>query len=271
MVNFGDALRKGLRFSAEPKRWLPLLALDLAALAVVLAALMSGMGPIVESLLEAQSDPLAMSPLSGYIIGFMLLGIAWYVLRIWIMGSLIHQSARPRETRKGYRLALGRLHRVIAAVMVMAIISGLAGMVPYLGPIFSIVISWVFFFILQGVIIDNLGVVSTLRNSWGIFRKSPFDVLIAWLLIAIVSACVMLVFALPLLFMFFGFIFSSIMTSGLAGPGLAALLAVHIQSNMAVTVLLAFIAVVGLELSQAFGIKAQTELYIQMRKKSRGH
>lgn len=267
MVNFGDALRKGLRFSAEPKRWLPLLALDAAVLAVALAVLMSGMGPIVGSLLEAQSDPLAMAPLTGYVVGFTLLGIAWYVLRIWIMGSLIHQSARPGEIRKGYTLSLSRLHRVIVAILLTAIISGLAGMVPYLGPLFSIVVSLLLFFIFQGIIIDNLGAVSTIKNSWGIFRKSPLDVSIAWLLIALVSSCIMLVFALPLLIVFFGFMFSSMMASGVAGSGTAALLAVQLQSNLSVLAPLLLIAVVGLELSQAFAIKAQTELYLQFRKR----
>ena len=164
-------------------------------------------------------------------------------------------------------LSLGRLHKVIAAVLIVAIISSLAGAIPYVGWIFSLVIGWVFFFIFQGIIIDNLGIISTLKNSWGIFRKSPFDVFIAWLLIAVISALILGLFALPLLFMFFGMIFSSIMASGSMGPGVAALLTVYLQNNLAMVVAFGLIALVGLELSQVFAIKAQTEFYLQLRKK----
>ncbi len=266
MVNFGDAFRKGLKFCIEPKRWLPLLILDTAALAVVVVTLLSGMSGVMDSLLDAQNNPLAMVSLSGYFIGFMLLGTAWYILRMWIMGSIIHQSFRPRELKGGYMLSLSRLHKVIVTALIVAVISGLAGAVPYVGWIFSLVITWAFFFIFQGIIIDNLGIVSTLKNSWGIFRKSPFDVFIAWLLIAVISALILGLFALPIMGMFFGMLFSSIMTSGSMGPGFAALLTVYLQNNLATVVALGFIALVGLELSQVFAIKAQTEFYLQLRK-----
>jgi hypothetical protein len=267
MVNFGDALRKGLGFCIEPKRWLPLLILDTAALAVVLATLLGSMSVITETFINAQNDPLGMASLSGYFIGIMLLGIVWYIVRMWIMGSLIHQSLRPREIKAGYMLSLSRLHKVIATVLIVAFISGLAGAVPYVGLIFSLVLSWAFFFIFQGIIIDNLGIVSTLKNSWLIFRKSPFDVFVAWLLIAVISALIMGLFALPLMSVLFGLIFSSIMASGSMAPGVGALLTVYLQNNLAELVALGAIALVGLELSQAFAIKAQTEFYLQFKRK----
>ena len=267
MVNFGDALKKGLGFCIEPKRWLPLLILDVAVLAVVVVTLLSGMSGLIGSLLEAQNNPLALVSLAGYFIGFMLLGTAWYILRIWIMGSIIHQSFRPKEFKMGYMLSLGRLHKVIAAVLIVAIISSLAGAIPHVGWIFSLVIGWVFFFIVQGIIIDNLGIISTLKNSWGIFRKSPFDVFIAWLLIFIISLIILGIFALPLMGMFFGMLFSSIMASGTIETGAIALLTIYLQSNLATVVAFGFIALVGLELSQVFAIKSQTEFYLQLRKK----
>lgn len=267
MVNFGDALRKGLLFCIEPKRWLPLLILDVAVLGVFILTILGGMGGLIGSLIEAQNNPLALFSLAGYFIGFMLLGIAWYIMRIWIMGSIIHQSFRPGEFSEGYVLSLGRLHKVIAAALIMAVISGLLGAIPYIGFIFSIVISWAFFFVFQGIIIDNLGVVSTLKNSWGIFRKGPFDVFIAWLLIFIISFLMLIVFALPLLGMFFGLLFNSIMASGSMGPGVSALLMLYLQTNLGIVIAYGAIALIGLELSQVFAIKAQTEFYLQLRKK----
>jgi hypothetical protein len=267
MVNFGDALRKGLRFCIEPKRWLPLFVLDAAVLGMAVLVLLGNMGGMMDILLDIQNNPLAAASLAGYFAGFLLLGIAWFIARLWIIGSIVHQSIRPREFRKGYAVSLGRLHKTIAVTIVVAIIASLAGAIPFGGWILSLVIGWVFFFMIQGIIIDNLGVVSTLKNSMSIFRKSPFDVFVAWLLIAIISMLIFGAFSLPLLITLFGFVWNTLFFSGSMEAEALALLMVYIQNNLVTVVALGLTALVGLELSQAFGIRAQTEFYLQLKKR----
>jgi MFS family permease len=267
MVNFGDALKKGLVFCVEPKRWLPLLVLDMAVLCVVIITLLSGMNGIISRAVQSQGDPLALMGIAGLIIGFILLGVAWYLVRIWIIGSLIHQSFRPREIRKGYLLSLSRLHKIVGVTILVAIISGLVGAIPLVGWLLSIFLGWIFFFMLQGVILDDLGIVSTLKNSWRIFRKSMFDVFIAWLLITIISMAIFGLFSIPLMTIFFGMFFNSVITGAVNDPGFLALASLYLQTNLALIVAYGTIALVGLELSQVFAAKAQTEFYLQLRKK----
>jgi MFS family permease len=267
MVNFGDALRKGLKFCIEPRRWLPLLILDAAVLTIVISAMLTGMSAIMSGLLEAQGNPLAAASFAGYFIGLLVLGVAWIIVRLWIIGSLIHQSNKPREIEKGFRLSLSRLHRIIAVMILVAIISTIVGMVPFVGWLFALIVSWVFFFVFQGIILDNLGIISTMKNSLHMFQKKPFDVFIAWLLITLVSLAIVLAFALPFMGMFFGAVFTSAMTTGTVEPGALALLTLYLQTNLAPFIAFALLALVGLELSQAFSIKAQTEFYMQLRKK----
>ena len=267
MVNFGDALRKGLRFCVEPRRWLPLLILDVAVLTIVISALLSGMSAIMGSIVEAEGNPFAAGSLAGYIIGILVLGVVWIIVRLWIIGSIVHQSFREKETEKGFRLSLGRLHRLVAVVILVAVISALVGMVPFVGWLFSLIASWAFFFIFQGIILDNTGIINTMKNSLNLFRKKPFDVFVAWLLITLISLGMVILFALPFIGMFFGAVFTSAMTTGTVEPGSIALLTLYLQTNLVPFIAFAIIALVGLELSQAFAIKAQTEFYMQLRKK----
>lgn len=267
MVNFGDALRKGLRFCIEPKRWLPLFVLDAVVFGALLAFLLGNMDAIVGTAVGSQQDLIAEMSLAPYFAGMLAIGIMWFIARIWIIGSIIHQSIKPREVERGYRLSLGRLHKLLAAAVIVAIASSLAGFVPFLGFVISIVISWAFFFMLQGIVIDNLGAISTLKNSWGIFRKDPLDVFIAWLLISIVSASILGVFSLPLMIALFGFMLEAFMLSGSMEAGFMALLMVYVQENMVGVVALGLLSLVGLEISQVFGARAQTEFYLQLKKR----
>jgi hypothetical protein len=266
MLDFGDAVGKGLRFCIEPKRWLPLLVLDGAVLGMVLLFLLTNADMIITGILGTQDNPLVWLSFGGYILGMILVFSLWYILRTWVMGSIIHQSFRPREFEKGFKVSLNRLHKVIVAVLLVALISGVLGSIPYAGFIVSIVIGLAFFFVFQGIILDDLGVVSTLKNSWKLFRESPFDVFIAWLIIAIMSLLIMGVFALPLIGSVFSLFLNVVSATGTLDSGSLALLLVYIQSNISTFAALGIVALVGLELSQVFAIKTQTEVYLQMRK-----
>ena len=265
MVNFGDALRKGLVFCIEPKRWLPLFILDIAALGIVLGAFLSNIDSMMSGLVEAESNPLAMMPLTGLIAGFLVLGAVWFILRMWITGSLVHQSFRPREFENGFRLSFSKLPRIIVAVILTSVISGLLSSIPWVGWVISIFIGLAFFFMVQGIILDDLGAISTLKGSWNFFRKSPFDVFIAWLLIAIISSLILLVFAIPILSLFIGMFMSNAVAGTMEAGGMVLML-MYLQNNLTTVVVFGVIALLGMEFSQVFSTKAQTEFYLQLRK-----
>lgn len=265
MVDFGDAVLKGLKFAVEPKRWLPLFALDATVLGVAIYAFLINMSGFMDLFAGVENNPMAWAQF-GAIILWMIIGILiWYILRMYVMASLIHQSRRPKEVDKAYRISLSRLPRVLVSIIIVSLISGLVGAIPVVGWIFSIVMGIAFFFVLQGIMIDDLGVISTLKNSWRMFRKKPIDVFIAWLLIALISTLIFGLFALPLIASFFGLFIGAISSTGMMDSGTMALFFVYLQENTAYIFLVGLVAVFGMDISQVFSIKAQTEVYLQMR------
>ena len=276
MVNFGDALRKGLGFAIEPKRWLPLFIIDASFLGISIALFF----PVVQEIMlniamNGSGNPLFWLSIAGYILGFILLGISAWVLKIWVTGSLIHQSCRPLEIRKGYELSISRLHKLIAVSLLVGIIAGIfsaaLSVVPLAGSVVSVFIGIAFFFMLQGIIIDNLGIVSTLKNSWKIFRKSPFDVFAAWLLIFLITILIVMIFSLPLIYMFGGFFMNMLASGALAGAGsdttTLAMLMMFIETNLGTIAAFGLVSLVGMSLAEVFSLKAQTEFYLQFRKR----
>jgi hypothetical protein len=265
MVNFGDAIKKGVRFAADPSRWMPLLALDGIFLIIMLAALLSNLSEMMMLSGSVEANPLAFVGIFQLIIGFVLLGTAWVLMRLWVLGALIHQSIRANEMRQSYSISIGRLHVMVGAIALVTIIATIGAMVPYIGFIISLVLGWMFFFALQGVMVDRMGPVQTLRSSYNIFRKYPFDVFISWLLITLISAGIFIIFALPLIASMFGIMFTFLLSSSGGAPN-AALLLAYVMRGVLPLVVYGVIALIGFEASQAFSVKAQTELYGQLRK-----
>ena len=266
MVNFGEALRKGMGFAAEPKRWLPLFVLDAIVLLVFIYGFLAGAPEFFDLMASSGSDPLFGAQVATLVGNFILVGIVWYVLRLWLLGALVHQSAKPREYEKSFKVSFNNIHKIIVATAVVAIITTIVGAIPVIGWLFSILLSIAFFFILQGIILDRLGVASTLKTSWKIFRKDPFDVFISWFLISVVSSLIMLIFALPLLF-YVGEFFFSAAIAGTFETGGSAMVLAYFQENMAMITVLGLIALVGMEAGQAFAARAQTEFYLQLKKR----
>ncbi len=267
MVNFGDALRKGLRFGIEPMRWLPLFVLDLAMALIFLGVLFYRADEFLLMSINngaASSFP-ALSVISLFI-GLGLLGTAWFIIRLWIMGSLIHHSSRPRDFDRGYIVSIQSLHKLVGVVALVSLISMMASFIPVAGFILAIFVSLAFFFMLQGVVLDELGIVSTLKASWAFFRKSPFDVFVCWLLISIVSALLILPFMIPFMVVFSGAIFSSLAAGSGGSPSLPAFMN-SLEMGLPLLIGFGMIMIVGFVVSQAFSIKAQTEFYMQFRKK----
>jgi hypothetical protein len=64
----------------------------------------------------------------------------------------------------------------------------------------------------------------------------------------------------------FSLFLNVVSATGTLDSGSLALLLVYIQSNISTFAALGIVALVGLELSQVFAIKTQTEVYLQMRK-----
>lgn len=272
MVNFGDGLKEGISFCLDPKRWLPLYTLDVAIVSVFAVSFLAHISTLLPLFTQSGFGTFQALSLAGFILGFIILGVIWFILRNWIIGSLIHQSYRNKEIERSYTISLSRLPKLIVTAIIIAIISAILGTLlatlPFVGIIINIIISLIFFYVMQGIIIDDIGAVNTLKASYRFFRKAPFDVFIIWLLIAIIAGLITLAFSIPLLSMFFGAIFGMAVTSASAvvGSGGAIMFFLFLQERITTVFAFALIAVLGMDIAQTFSIRAQTDFYMQFKK-----
>ncbi len=264
-VKYSSSIGKALRFAFMPKRWLPFFILD-GAFALLLLSYASSLLP----LLFGMQNPLSFSQLLGTAAPALALAILWGLGRVWLIASLIRQSWKEKEYSKSFRISPEKYLHVLAAIVIVAIISSLVSLVPLIGWILSIIVSLMFLFALQGIVIKDKGPVESLKDSYAIFRKNTLDVFLIWLIISIISIVIAGAFMFPAMAFALGLLSPSIHAAAGATDtsSLAALLEPLFQ-NLPLLAALGAVMLAGLSITQVFGIKAQTEFYLQFRKARR--
>jgi hypothetical protein len=270
MVDYGKALSKGLSFGINPKRWLQFFILDLVFLSIGLAVALPNLSEIIPVMMGGSQDLAGAVQIAGFAVSIMLVFIVWVLIRLWFMGAIVHQSYKGKDKiSKSFSVAGRKYLHILVAIIIVTIIAGAVSIIPYVGWIIAIVISWIFFFVLQGIVVSNMGFVGTLQNSYRMFRNRPLQVFLAWLLIAIVTLVIYFVFSIPMLILMFWAIIPII--PSLAGaqmpPEAISALSQMLYTNLPALIVVGVIALIGFAISQVFTLKAQTEFYQQLKKK----
>ena len=270
MVDYAKALRKGLKFGIEPKRWLQFFIVDIV---FILIALGIGFTTIPQLLALMQSTPqsidaaMSMASLAGY---FVALFVVWILIRLWLAGSMIRQSFKESEMiSKSLKFGANKYLSILLATIIVAVISIIVGIVPYVGWIFSIIIALVFFFFMQGIVVDKMGFATTLESSWKIFKKKPLQVFISWLLITIVTLAIYFIFSIPAGIILLWIVMPIIPFGGANLPQneFFNLLMQALQTNPAGVIIGFAILLIGFAVATTFALKAQTEFYQEFKKK----
>ncbi|NIO21444.1 MAG: hypothetical protein GTN76_12065 [Candidatus Aenigmarchaeota archaeon] len=266
-INWSKPLGDGIKFGFHPKRWLQLLVVDIVFLSVILSVFyfsLSDIAYVISSMGTEAGRFLALSLLS-YIWIPILVFFLWFLVRIWMQGAIVYQSwkTKDKEIGKSWRYACRKYPSILVAIIIVALISILFSIVPYVGWILSIIISWIFYFALQAIIIRNTGFYEGLDDSYKIFRKNAFEVIIIWLLIVIVNIVIVAIFALPFVSLLFANLFYLAKTTGVGSIFLM------FRDQMALFVTSGLILFIGVSISTAFTMKAQVEFYLQFKKRFR--
>lgn len=270
MVGYAKALRKGLNFGIEPKRWLQFLIVDIV---FMLIAIGIGFTTIPQLLALMQSTPqsiesaMTLASLAGY---FVVLFVVWILIRLWLAGSMIRQSVKEKETiSKSLKFGANKYLSILLATIIVAVISIIVSVVPYVGWIFSIIVALVFFFFMQGIVVDNLGFATTLESSWKVFKKKPLQVFISWLLITIVTLAIYFIFSIPagIILLWIVMPITPGMGATLPQNELFRLLMQTLQTNAVGVIIVIVILLIGFAVATTFALKAQTEFYQEFKKK----
>lgn len=268
-VDYRKIMRKASRFSYQPRRWLPLFAVDAAFILIALAIFMSNADAIVGMVTDSMTEPADLAyaaSMMNTMLALVLAFVAFMVIRLWVTGAIVHQSYKEKESSKSWLISRKRLITIIIVTLLTGIIGMAGGIVPVVGWLVSLVIGWIFFFTLQAVIIDNLGAIESMRKSYHIFAKRPFEVFALWLILIIITISIVIVFSIPLIASFMGSFINFAMAET-ASAELMMLLILAIQDRLVEFVALVLFAVVGVNIATVFSLKAQTEFYLQTGKK----
>jgi hypothetical protein len=265
-IDYAGPIKKAFGFCIQPKRWLPFFILDLAFAAVGLSLILSNS----MTFLLLMTAPEAAMSVSGEVAVMILeligLFAVWLLATLWITGAVIHQSHKEKEFKKGWTVSRQRYLPLIGVSIVTAVIGGIAGMIPFVGWVISIIVGLIFFFALQGVMIKEEGVMKSLEDSWHIFKHQPFKVFLIWLLIAALSFMLIIAFALPILALTISVFLSIAGTGGTIAPADLINVVNMIQTQFPLFAAAGIIAILGFAIVRAMSIKAQTEFYLQFRK-----
>ncbi|UCD07031.1 MAG: hypothetical protein JSW41_04320 [Candidatus Aenigmatarchaeota archaeon] len=270
MVDYGKALSKGLSFGIKPKRWMQFFILDLVFLSIGLAIALPNLSDILPVMIGGSQDLTAALQIAGFAVSIMIVFVVWMLVRLWFMGAIVHQSYKEKDKiSESFSIAGRKYLHILVTIIIVTVIAGAVSMIPYVGWVISFVVSWIFFFVLQGIVVSNMGFVGTLQNSYKIFRNKPLQVFLAWLLIAIVTIVIYFVFSIPVMILMFWAMIPIIpsLTGAQTSPEVISTLSQMLYTNLPTVIVVGIIALIGFAISQVFALKAQTEFYLQFKKR----
>ncbi len=237
-------LKKSFIFSIDTKRWLPVFAADIFFVLLVLLSIFW------------------LGGLSNYsiILIFLEIFIIVSLAKIWIKGAIVHQSYKEKDkVKESFKLSYNKYFSLFGAAIIVMIISGIVSIVPVVGVIFSILVSLIFFFIYQGVIVKDFKFNETLEHSYNIFKKNWSSVIGIFLVLLLTTGLIMLVFLIPLISIFIHYLVSLSSIENIINA---------ITSNPIPLIVTGILGLIGFSIGQVFSSKAQTEFYLQLTKKT---
>lgn len=321
-MGYLEPLQKGLDFGVNPLHWLPLLIVDLVFFSFAIGVISTP--ERVMALIELLVSHAPSAQLLGTVGWIAVIGVVWFLFRLWVTGALIHQSVRPKDWSKSWSVSWKRYPQLLLTVIVVAVLASVVGYVPLVGGMLSFVVSVVLFFVLQGVVLKKYRAGQAVTDSYRLFRRSlkqvekhehllgawmvialalavlitlvasglgfrtvgfalveawitmavvAFFILFSkvfrmWFFIALISGAIVLVFSLPALASAASFATPEMVDLG-RGNVLATSVLFYL-SNLPALYVMGLIVLVGSAISTAFSLKAQTEYYLQLKKKRLG-
>ena len=268
MVDYGWILKKSLRFAITPKRWLQFFIVDVIFFLLTMALIMNDwVRNIAVIVLVLNNFNMLFDAAVFYmILPFLVLGIVWILLRLFLTGAMIHQSYKEKELDKSFSVAKKKFLSLFVAVIIIAI-ADLTGYIPIAGFLFNIFFALVFFVALQAIVVKDMGFWKGLKTSGGIFVRKPGSVIIMFLIVGILSIVIMGIFSLPLIYIYFMFIQPSL---AVTNTNIVSVLLVYLVTNLSSVITTGLIFIIGSSITYAFTVKAQTEFYLRVRRKRFG-
>jgi len=266
-----DSLSQGLRFSISIKKVIPYLIIYL----ITLYALIDFFGNILRFVIGGINIMSLLFSLGIYIPVFIIIAL----VSLWIDGAMIDQAKyynKRRSLIKSFEYSTSRYISLFCATVIYGILMGIVSSQPYIGQLLALIFSLIFFYIYPALIVDGIGCIKSFRQSWNVFRNYPLETFVTWLLIMILSAIIIGIFALPVIFYLIGILIEPLQTMEMAFVNetvTRTMIRTEILPRMASFIRSVyfipyfFIFCIGLAVQKVFSVGTQARLYINLKKR----
>ncbi len=266
MADYGNILAKSLKFSLHPKRWLQFFIIDAIFFAILAQLVLSNLPNFVALLASAEVGMAVAVSVISFIGTMIAVSVVFWLVRMWIQGAVIQQSANEKAKISGsFKYGLRRYISLLLATIIVAIIGSAVSLVPVAGTVLMLIVSIILVFAAQGVMVSKLGFVDALKGAHAMFRRRPGSVFLAWLATTLVSLIITCIFLLPA-FVVFGAVLLPVIVGAGTDASFVTLIAAVMQ-NIGLLAVVGLIFLVGSSIAATFGIKALTEFYVTWKKK----
>jgi hypothetical protein len=220
------------------------------------------------------------------ILWFLALAILLFLFEIvglWLSAVIMQQAFKDArgEQVPGFAEAFisvkGRILSLIIVFILLAVISGvfgsMAGTIPYLGSMLSIVISLlmslVFFMAYPYVVLARKGAVDSISASFDHFRSRMGQLSLMWLLSTVIGTIILFVFAIPMIVAIISLAIGFFQAIG-AGHGISSILLPALTYTLSSPGFLAsvMILMIGSAVSAVFSCGVLARYYYEAARKS---
>ncbi|HLD48757.1 MAG TPA: hypothetical protein VJB11_00165 [archaeon] len=263
MAEIGKPISTAFRYAFSPQRIAPFFALNL-----VIAASLLGILFYVIEMLPSFSMSLFFS-LIGLIAAFVIVFIVVFLVKLFFLGVITDNSKlfyqkKVLPLRKSYPIAKSKYLSMLGAFLLMGIIVFVVGIIPLIGFIFVIVLSWMFLFVMQFVLINNEKAVDSLKKSYEFFMNNKLDVFVFWLIITLIDIALTIIVFIPVIIALLS-IAPVVMGAALSG-NFVSLFSI-IKSNIALFAIAGIISALLFSYKEVWKQSALTFYFLQFKKK----
>lgn len=193
------SLSEGFKFAFSTRRILPYLVIYLIAF----YALIDFVRRLSLLLTTSAGISTFFTAFGVYIPLFIIIAL----VQLWIKGAITDQARfyqKKRSLSKSFEYAASRYLTMFCASILYAIIAFIASLPRYLGGLFALAVSLIFFFLYPAVIIDKRKCIDAFKKSFWTFMHYPLETFVTWLLVMIIYSVIAFIFALPAIFYLVG-------------------------------------------------------------------
>lgn len=266
MPEYSRAIETVFSFSMRPRNWLPLFAVYAIHTLFFIFLIMWKLDVItsVFSSAIAAKNPLLLLPLLKIGLAIFAAFIVSSLAALWIKGAVVFASAAGKRVQDGLEVSKANFISLLLAGVTIAVISGMARIMPFIGWLLEIIVFLAFYFYMQSIITGKKGIIGSLEESVSMFRDNPLPVFIISILLGLLEFLILLVFGLPLLYVVLSKFLPLYPWAGSLTADFIPVFRQLFQDTAALTIA-AVIAAAGAAVSDVFVLKAQTDFYREMK------